>query len=54
MVPKEWARRYDQLLTDLGIEHNYVEVENGGHCTLDYQPVLKFMSDHLTLETPAN
>jgi enterochelin esterase-like enzyme len=54
LVPKEWARRYDKLLTDLGIEHDYVEVENGGHCTLDYQPVLKFMSDHLTFETPTD
>lgn len=54
LVPKEWARRYDKLLTDLGIEHNYVEPENGGHCTLDYAPVLKFMSDHLTFATPAD
>ena len=54
MVPVERARQYDKLLTDLGIEHNYVEVENRGHCELDYQPVLKFMSDHLTFGTPTD
>ena len=51
-VPKEWARRYDKLLTDLGIEHTYVE-DDGGHCELDYTPVLKFMSDHLIFEGAA-
>jgi S-formylglutathione hydrolase len=46
-VPVEFARNYDQLLTKLGIEHKYLEVANGGHCGLAYEPVLKFMTDHL-------
>ena len=46
LVPVELARDFNNLLTDLGIEHEYVEVPKG-HCNLDYAPVLKFMSDHL-------
>jgi S-formylglutathione hydrolase len=43
----EFARSYDKLLTELGIEHEYVEVKDRGHCGLPYEPVLKFMSEHL-------
>jgi alpha-glucoside transport system substrate-binding protein len=49
-VPKEWAQRYDKLLTDLEIEHTYLEVD-GGHCEMDYAPVLKFISEHLAPAT---
>lgn len=45
-VPVELARDFDNLLTKLGVEHEYVESPKA-HCTLDYAPVLKFMSDHL-------
>lgn len=44
----EDARAFDEKLTAAGVEHTYVEVEGGGHCTLDWAPILKFMSDELT------
>jgi enterochelin esterase-like enzyme len=46
LVSVELARDFDNLLTELGVEHEYVEVPKG-HCNLDYAPVLNFMSDHL-------
>jgi hypothetical protein len=47
-VPVELARDFDTLLTELGVEHEYVEVPKG-HCNLDYAPVFNFMSDHLAI-----
>lgn len=52
MVPVELAQHYDQLLTEKGVDHEYLEVA-GSHCyfgTKDYIPVVKFMSDHLVGE----
>ncbi len=52
LVPVELARDFDKLLTDLGIEHEYLET-NGMHCDFlneRYAPVVKFMSDHLVGE----
>jgi len=43
----ESARTFLTLLTDLGVEHEYVEVKSGSHCGLDWTPVLMFMSEHL-------
>ena len=43
----EDARAFDKMLSELGVEHAFVEVEGGGHCTLDWAPILKFMSDEL-------
>jgi hypothetical protein len=48
-VPVAVARGFDALLTDLGIEHEYLEVA-GGHCDLDYAPVLEFMSERLAFD----
>lgn len=45
--PIELARAYDKLLTDLGIEHTFVEVNDRTHCGMDFMPVVEFMSDHL-------
>jgi S-formylglutathione hydrolase len=53
-VPVQIARAYDKLLTELGIEHSLVEVDDGTHCGIDYMPVVKFMSEHLVFGTPAN
>jgi pimeloyl-ACP methyl ester carboxylesterase len=48
-VPVEQARAADRLLTDLGIEHDYLEDQNRAwHCDPpDYAPVLNFLSDNL-------
>jgi enterochelin esterase-like enzyme len=49
-VPEQVAsgRKFDQLLTDLGVEHEYLELD-ADHCDDTwYGPVLEFMSDHLT------
>jgi hypothetical protein len=43
----EAARTFVNLLTDLGVEHESVEVKNGSHCGLDWTPILTFMSEHL-------
>lgn len=41
------GRNFDQILTDLGVEHEYLELD-AGHCSETwYGPVLEFMSDHL-------
>ena len=49
IVPVEQAREADKLLTDLGIEHYYLEDPKGTwHCDPpDYGLVLNFMSDRL-------
>ncbi|MEZ4768830.1 MAG: alpha/beta hydrolase-fold protein [Caldilineales bacterium] len=52
MVPVELAHNFDQLLTDKGVDHEYLEVM-GSHCYFglkDYLPVVEFMSDHLVGE----
>jgi enterochelin esterase-like enzyme len=49
MAPVELARSFDQLLTEHGVEHDFVEVD-GGHCDYDMTPVLQYMSDHLVGE----
>ena len=52
MVPVELARSFDRLLSNQGIEHEYVEV-NGGHCEFYFfGPMVQFMSDHLVGATP--
>lgn len=48
--PVERVRDFDKMLTELGVEHDYVEVNKasqGGHCNLDRTVVLRFISDHL-------
>jgi enterochelin esterase-like enzyme len=49
VAPVEVIRDFDSMLTELGVEHEYLEV-SGGHTHLDYAPVLSFMSDHLVFE----
>ncbi|MGB4803567.1 MAG: alpha/beta fold hydrolase [Anaerolineae bacterium] len=49
-VPVELARDFDQLLSDRGVEHEYLEKANGGHCDFLYTPVVNFMSAHLVGE----
>jgi len=46
VAPVELARSFDQLLTERGVEHEYIEVESG-HCNYDMTPILQYMSDHL-------
>ncbi len=48
--PVEAVREFDGILSELGIEHEYLEVKNQGHCTLDYAPVITFLSEHLVFE----
>ncbi|MCO6451400.1 MAG: hypothetical protein J5I90_11495 [Caldilineales bacterium] len=49
ITPVELTQGFSELLTKLGVEHEYVEVP-GGHCNLDYGIVLEFMSEHLAGE----
>ena len=49
MVPVELARSFDRLLSDQGIEHDYVEV-SAGHCDFDFRPIVPVRSDHLVGE----
>jgi hypothetical protein len=52
LVPIELARDFDKLLTDRGVEHEYLEA-TAGHCDfgyLGYMPIVQFMSDHLVGE----
>lgn len=46
----QFARDFVRDISDLGIEHQYIEVNGGNHCDLDWAPVLQFMSDHLVFE----
>jgi hypothetical protein len=48
-VPEEIARgqNFSQLLTDLGVEHDYLELDADPDSDTWYGPVLQFMSDHL-------
>ena len=50
--PIELVRSFDQLLTKLGIEHEYVEVDSG-QCSFPWESSsLKFLSAHLVFEEP--
>jgi pimeloyl-ACP methyl ester carboxylesterase len=49
MVPADLPRSFDQLLTERGVEHEYVEVD-GTHCQYDMAPVLQYLSNHLVGE----
>ena len=44
----EDIREFSKRLTELGVEHEYLEVPKG-YCNLEYTPVLKYMSDRLVL-----
>jgi predicted esterase len=50
VVPVEEAQEFDAHLTDLGIDHEYLETDMG-HCG-DMVPVLSFMSEHLVSKEP--
>jgi len=50
IFPVEAVREFDEILGELGIEHEYLEVKNQGHCILDYAPVITFLSDHLLFD----
>ena len=51
--PTDLVRSSEAKFTDLGIDHEYVEVD-AGHCSFDWDGAsLKFMSDHLVGEAPA-
>ena len=50
MVPVQQARDFDQLLTDRGIEHEYLE-NNEGHGFYDIRVVLQFMAENLVFES---
>ena len=42
----EGARAFSALLSDQDVAHAYLEVV-GGHCSLDYEPVVRFLAKHL-------
>ena len=48
-ISVEGAQTMSAMLTEKGINHEYLEV-TGGHCNLDYEPVVRFMADHLRIE----
>ena len=45
--PVQMGRGFDDALTALNVDHTYLEVSNGGHCSLDWTPVLQFMLESL-------
>lgn len=50
--PVEIVRGFDQLLTKLGIDHQYTE-EKADHCSFPWESTsLKFMTEHLVFEEP--
>lgn len=51
IVYPELVQSFAELLTDSGVEHEYLEVP-GGHCNLDWDPVVEFMAEHLAFEMP--
>lgn len=52
IMPTPMVSAFVKVLTDLGIEHEYVEVETG-HCGGEWEAAsLKYMSDKLAFETP--
>lgn len=52
LAPVEIVRDFSSMLTELGIDHEYLEVD-AMHCNMDMEPILKFMSDHLVFEATA-
>jgi hypothetical protein len=53
-APVQGARAFDKLLTDLGIEHTLIELDDSTHCGIDQTPAIKFVSEHLVFETSAD
>ena len=51
MASVEGAIPFSAMLTEKGMAHGYLET-TGGHCNLDYEPVVQFMADNLFFETP--
>jgi enterochelin esterase-like enzyme len=49
MAPVELARSFDRLLTERGVDHEYIEID-AGHCFYDWLPVIQYLSDHLVAE----
>jgi enterochelin esterase-like enzyme len=49
VAPVELARSFDRLLTERGVDHEYVELD-ATHCDYDMTPVLQYLSDHLVGE----
>ncbi len=50
--PTEQVRAFDSLLTSLGIEHEYQEID-GGHCANRWEEItLEFVANHLLFEEP--
>jgi S-formylglutathione hydrolase FrmB len=51
-MPVESARAFDELLTQAGVEHEYIEASGGDvapwHC--DNELAIQFMAEHLSLE----
>jgi pimeloyl-ACP methyl ester carboxylesterase len=50
VFPVESARSFSEMLTELGVEHDYVELAGASErakCSLDREFGLKFMSEHL-------
>jgi pimeloyl-ACP methyl ester carboxylesterase len=48
--PTEVVRDFEKMLGDLGIEHEYLEVPEKGHCNFDITQVLQYMSNHLAFD----
>lgn len=51
-VPVALAQGFSAYLTELGIEHEYLQ-SKGSHCAMSLKPLLQFMSDHLVFAEPA-
>jgi hypothetical protein len=47
MAGVEGARLFSAMLAEKGVAHEYLEKAGGGHCNLDYEPVIRFMAEHL-------
>lgn len=45
-VPVALGQSFDKALTEAGVDHTYLEVV-GGHCSLDWTPVVQYLADHL-------
>jgi len=51
IIPVEYARKLDEEMTKRGIDHEYVEL-NQGRYVWDARLLLDFISDHLVFEEP--
>ena len=51
VAPVAIVRDFSARLTELGIEHEYLEVD-AMHCNMDKEPILQFMSEQLVFEEP--